>query len=158
MPHFYGHGSDGLVLEAWWGDIGKEELLRHERSHLLAAKPSRAPRVVVDLTLARFDSSVGEREIRELTNLYVQYQATVGGARVAIVLGSELDKVYLYEKYATERGLSVVVFNSIEVACVWLGANAAQVREWVREAPLKVVDQVAKVDVEDGDSPHGIDL
>ena len=66
--------------------------------------------------------------------------------------------MYLYEKYATERGLSVVVFNSIEVACVWLGANAAQVREWVREAPLKVADQVAKVDVEDGDSPHGIDL
>ena len=158
MPHFYGHGSDGLVLEAWWGDIGKEELLRHERSHLLAAKPSRAPRVVVDLTLARFDSSVGEREIRELTNLYVQYQATVGGARVAIVLGSELDKVYLYEKYATERGLSVVVFNSIEVACVWLGANAAQVREWMRKAPLRVAGQISEVDVEDGDRPYSMDL
>src|SRR3954471_18341447 len=128
MPHLYEHGPDGLVLEAWWGDIGKEELLTHERSHLLAAKPSRAPRAIVDLTLARFNSDIGKRAIQELTDLYLQYQPTVGGARVAIVVGSDLDKVYLYEKYAKERGLNVVVFNSIEVACVWLGANVAQVR------------------------------
>ena len=113
MPHFYGRGPDGLALEAWWGDIGKEELLTHERSHLLAVKPSRLPRIVVDLTLARFDSSVGEREIKELTDLYLQYRANVGGARVAIVLGSDFDKVCLYEKYARERGPNVVVFNSV---------------------------------------------
>src|SRR5689334_65547 len=136
MPHFQGYGPDGLCLEAWWGEIDRSELLAHEKHHLAVAKPSLAPRAIVDLTRARFDVSVGKRQIEELTDLYLQHQNIVAGARVAIVVGSDIDKVRLYEKYAKERSLNVVVFNTIEVACVWLGADAAQVREWMREAPI----------------------
>lgn len=149
MPHLQEYGPDGLVLEAWWGEIASAELLAHEEHHLLAARPKLAPRAIVDLTMARFDSSVGKRQIEELTNLYLQYQDIVAGARVAIVVGSDVDKVRLYAKYAKARGLNVVVFNTIEVACVWLRADAAQVREWMRSAPTRAAAQVSEVDVAD---------
>jgi hypothetical protein len=149
MPHLQGYGPDGLVLEAWWGEIGSAELLAHEKHHLLAAKRRLAPRAIVDLTMARFDASVGKRQIEELTDLYLQYQDIVAGARVAIVVGSDIGKVHLFEKNAEERGLNVVVFNTIEVACVWLGADAAQVRKWMREAPTRATAQVSEVDIGD---------
>ena len=149
MPHLQGYGPDGLCLEAWWGEIGSAELLVHEKHHLLAAKPRLAPRAIVDLTMARFDSSVGKRQIEALTDLYLQYQDIVAGSRVAIVVGSDIDKARLYEKYAKERGLNVVVFNTIEVACVWLGADATHVREWMREAPTRATAQVSEVEVAD---------
>jgi|KBSSwiStaDraftv2_1062776.scaffolds.fasta_scaffold216400_2 hypothetical protein len=155
MPHLQGYGPDGLCLEAWWGEIGSSELLAHEKHHLAVAKPSLPPRAIVDLTRARFDLSVGKRQIEELTELYLQHQNIVAGARVAIVVGSDIDKVRLYEKYARERSLNVVVFNTIEVACVWLGADAAQVREWMREAPIRATAHVSELDVADRNHSQG---
>jgi hypothetical protein len=154
MSHLQEYGPDGLVLEAWWGEIGSEELLEHEKQHLLAAKSRLAPRAIVDLRMAHFDSSVGKRQIEELADLYLQYQAIVAGARVAIVVGSDVDKVHLYEKYAKQRGLNVVVFNTIEVACVWLEADAAQVRKWMRDAPARALAQVSEGDCPNSNPRH----
>ena len=108
-----------------------EEFIEHERRQLLDPKIPSAPQVVVDISRASFEPSIEEKEIQQVVDLYQHHRDKAAGARVAIVAGKEFERASLFGRLAEREKINVIVFNTITTACVWLGVNEPEVREWV---------------------------
>jgi hypothetical protein len=112
-----------LVLEYWTGTISHDEVLAHERRHLSDSSIARGASVLVDATSASFETT--SEAVHEVTDLYRRSgeKLRVGKSSV-LVNESAYDRARLYERQATDLGVRVILFNSLEVACVWLGIDA----------------------------------
>jgi hypothetical protein len=123
--------EDNLVIEVYVGDVTKEEWFTHERSQMKDAELQPGGKVIVDLSNATMDESIGDAEIREFTELYGPYRELVAGTRVGIVAGAEFARSRVYERFAQVYGINVIVFNDVHTACTWLGVDARSAKEWI---------------------------
>ncbi len=81
---------------------------------------------------ASWETPLTEADVQHFTELYRRSPATRTGARVAVVASAEGSKwTQLYGPLARQHGVSVIVFNHLEVACSWLGVDCGQAREWL---------------------------
>lgn len=125
MPNAYVVSDNGkVVLERWVGTVTHEELLAHERAQLLdpAIKPGAV--MLVDATLARFETPL--EAVHELTDLY----RAAGVRRVvkcAMLVNNETyEQAQLFAAQAGRLGVSIIVFSLIDTACLWLGIDRDQ--------------------------------
>jgi hypothetical protein len=132
--------DSGHILEVWAGRITQEDLLEGERRELEDPNLPSAPRVLVDITRASFDPSIQERELGQLVDIYLHFRNKIAGARVAIVAGKEFEKASLYGRLAGREKINVIVFITINTACVWLGVNELEVREWVKRTQAELLE------------------
>ncbi len=111
-----------MVVELWTGTISHEEVLAHERRHLSDSSIARGASVLVDATSASFETT--PEAVHEVTDLYRRSgeKLRVGNSAV-LVNASAYDRARLYERQATDLGVRVILFNSLDVACVWLGID-----------------------------------
>jgi len=111
-----------LVVELWTGTISHDEVLAHERRHLSDSSIARGASVLVDATSASFETK--PEAVHEVTDLYRRSgkKLRVGNSAV-LVNASAYDRARLYERQATDLGVRVILFNSLYVACVWLGID-----------------------------------
>jgi len=117
-----------LVLELWTGTISHDELLAHERRHLSDSSIARGASVLVDAASASFETT--PEEVHELTDLYRRSGEKLRVGKSAILVNeSAYDRARLYEKQATDLGVRVILFNSLDVACTWLGIDVTTVHK-----------------------------
>ena len=111
-----------LVLELWTGTILHSEILAHERRHLSDSSIARGASVLVDATSASFETT--PEAVHEVTDLYRRSGEKLRvGSSAVLVNTSAYDRARLYERQATDLGVRVILFNSLDVACVWLGID-----------------------------------
>jgi hypothetical protein len=139
MSNAYLIKKPDLILEVWTGTITKDEFLEHERRHLQDPDFPSAPKAVVDITAASFDSEIKKMEIQQFVDLYQDHHDKVVGARVAIVSGKEFDRASLYAQLTEPHQINVIVFSTINTACLWLGVNETEVREWLERTRAKLL-------------------
>ena len=123
--------EEGLVFEVWAGKISKEELIHHVIKHINDPALPAAPKLLVDISAASFDHSIGEKEIDEFVNLYRERRDKLAGAKVAVVATHDFDRAKKYERKAITLSIDVIVFNEIGTACAWLGIDMNRAREWM---------------------------
>jgi hypothetical protein len=115
-----------LVLELWTGTVSHDELLAHERCHLSDSSVARGASVLADATSATFETT--PEEVHELTDLYRRSGEKLRVGKSAILVNeSAYDRARLYEKQAIDLGVRVILFNSLDVACTWLGIDVTTV-------------------------------
>ena len=115
-----------LVLELWTGTISHDELLAHERRHLSDSSIARGASVLVDAASALFETM--PEAVHEVTDLYRRSGEKLRVGKSAILVNeSAYDRARLYERQATDLGVRVILFNSLDVACVWLGIDVMTV-------------------------------
>jgi hypothetical protein len=123
MPNNYAVLNEGsVVVEFWTGPVTHEELLAHERRHLSdpSVKPGAA--VLVDAERAHFGTTVDE--VKELAELYGQVIGRLKVGRMALLVNKETyERALVLLKEAEGYGVKVIVFNSIDIACTWLGLD-----------------------------------
>ena len=129
MPVTYVVLNQGsLVLELWTGMVSHEEVLTHERQHLSDASIAHGASVLVYATGASIKTTTGS--VHEVTDLY---RRSIEKLRVgkAALLVNELtyDLARVYEKQSIDLGLRVILFNSLDVACTWVGVDDTRARE-----------------------------
>jgi hypothetical protein len=129
MSNAYVIKGPDLMIEAWAGAITLEEFLEHERRHLQDPKFPISAKILVDITRASFDLSIGESEIQSFVDLYRHHRDKVAGARIAIVAGKDFGRASLYGRMAEKHMINVIVFNSLQSACVWLGIDTKEIRQ-----------------------------
>jgi len=129
MSNTYVIKSPDLIIEAWAGHITYEEFVEHENRHLQDPNFPTPAKVLVDITRASFDSTIGENEIQSFVDIYQHHREKVTGARVAIVAGKDFSRASLYGKMAERYMISVIVFNNLPSACVWLGIDSKRARQ-----------------------------
>jgi hypothetical protein len=123
MPNNYAVLNSGsVVVEFWTGPVTHEELLAHERRHLSdpSVKPGAA--VLVDAERAHFGTTIDE--VKELANLYGQVIGRLKVGRMALLVNRETyERALVFLKEAEGYGVKVIVFNSLDIACTWLGLD-----------------------------------
>lgn len=126
MPVTYVVLNQGsLVLELWTGVVSHDEVLTHERQHLSDASIARGASVLVDATGASFETTT--EAVHEVTDLYRRAIEKLRVGKAALLVNeSTHDRARAYEKQATDLGMRVILFNSLDVACAWLGVDVAR--------------------------------
>jgi hypothetical protein len=111
-----------MVVELWTGTISHDEVLAHERRHLSDSSIALGASVLVDATSASFETT--PEAVHEVTDLYRRSGEKLRvGISAVLVNTSAYDRARLYERQATDFGVRVILFNSLDVACVWLGID-----------------------------------
>ena len=111
-----------LVVELWMGTISHDEVLAHERQHLSDSSIARGASVLVDAVNALFETTT--EAVHEVTDLYRRSGEKLRVGKSAILVNRlAYDRARVYEKQASDYGVTVVLFNSLDVACIWLGMN-----------------------------------
>ena len=117
-----------LVLELWTGVISHDEVLTHERQHLSDASIARGASVLVDATGASFETTT--EAVHEVTDLYRRSIEKLRVGKAALLVNeSTCDRARVYEKQSTDLGMRVILFNSLDVACAWLGVDVMRAGE-----------------------------
>jgi hypothetical protein len=117
-----------LVLEWWTGTISHEEVLAHERRHLSDSSIARGASVLANAISASFETT--PEQVHEVVDLYRRFAGTLRVGKVAVLAEeSAYGRAQLYASQATGLGLRVILFNSIDVACRWLGADISMVHK-----------------------------
>lgn len=127
MPVRYLTANDGqLVVERWVGAISRAELVSHGKRQHEDGAIAPGAKVFVDARLAEFPEASFDlaRELWDLNGTTDRKARTSMCA--AIFRGQDFDRAKEWETRARESGLNAIVFSSLEVACTWLGTDAAE--------------------------------
>jgi len=128
MPNYYAVLNNGsVVVEFWTGQVSQEELLAHERLHLSDPLIKAGATVLVDAERAHFGTTV--EEIKEVSDLYGRVTGNLKVSRMALLVNKETyERALVFLKQVEGYGVRVIVFNSLDIACIWLGLDVNVVR------------------------------
>jgi hypothetical protein len=123
MPNNYAVLNDGsVVVELWTGKVTHDELLAHERLHLSDPSVKAGASVLVDAERAHFGTTI--EEIKEITDLYGQIIGKLRVGRMALLVNKDTyERALVFLKAVEGYGVKVIVFNSPDIACTWLGLD-----------------------------------
>ena len=117
----------GCVL--WEGTVTAEEWLAHMRT--MTAEPDWPvmTRVLCDLRSVADVSSIGDAEITQAVALYSLAPGNLASKRAAVAASEAFRKASAFQTAIARFGLSVIVFNTLDTACIYLGVDAAFANE-----------------------------
>ncbi len=116
------------VVEFWKGQVTHDELLAHERRHLSDPSIKTGAAVLVDAERAHFGTTV--EEIKEVVALYGQVIGKLKVGRMALLVNKETyERALVFLKEVEGYGVKVIVFNSLDIACTWLGLDVNVARK-----------------------------
>lgn len=129
MPSTYAVIDDGrIVVEFWTGEVTHDELLAHERRHLSDPLIKAGASVLVDAQRARFGTT--EEEIADIAVLYSRVVGKLKVTRMALLVNNETyERALVFMKEVEGYGVKVIIFNSLDIACTWLGLDVNVARK-----------------------------
>jgi len=129
MPNTYTVLQGGnVVVEFWTGQVTHAELLEHERRHLSDPSIQVDASVLVDAESAHFGTTA--EQVRDLVSLYGQIIGRLKVGRKALLVNQETyDRALILIKEVEGYGVRGIVFNSLDIACIWLGLDFDMVRK-----------------------------
>lgn len=129
MPNTYAVINDGsMVVEFWTGQVTHDELLAHERRHLSDPLIKAGASVLVDAQRARFGTT--EEEIADIAVLYSRVVGKLKVTRMGLLVNNETyERALVFMKEVEGYGVKVIIFNSLDIACTWLGLDVNVARK-----------------------------
>ncbi len=117
-----------LVVELWTGTISHDEVPAHERRHLSDSSIARGASVLIDATRASFETK--PEAVHGVVDLYRRFAETLRvGKSAVLVNAAAYDRARLYERQASDCGVTVILFSSLDVTCLWLGIDITTARK-----------------------------
>ncbi len=126
----------------WSGTVTAADFIAQARRNI--SDPDWPPQhgLLADLRHASVNASFDAAFAAQVVKLYLPLQVKVRGLRAAIVANSLFEKAKIFERIVSGYSPSVIVFNDLDTACVWLGvdvktakANLQLLREKAQVAP-----------------------
>jgi hypothetical protein len=129
MPCEYVVAMDGkVVIERWTGIVDRHELIRHKEQQV--SDPSIAPgaSVLSDCTKAVF--AIAPSEIGGIAAMDKDPGVNSKVNRYAFLVNNDVyDMARQFSDQVNNYGKSVIIFNSLDVAALWVGLDASTVRK-----------------------------
>ncbi len=117
----------GITLVLWDGMVTAVEFLAHvHRLTSDANWPSLTRLHLSDLRNTSTDPSIDRATLEEAADLFGKDKKNIANMKVAIVTQDEFNKAVAFERYVFRYIPSVIVFNDLHTACLWLGINAEE--------------------------------
>jgi len=137
MPVKYVVIKDGrLVIERWVGTISHAEAVAHTKARFQDSAIVRDAKALVDARAAVFPETSVDL-IHEVSDLHGHPDNKISLSTYAAVFGSgDFDKAKVWEAQLRQRGVNAIVFNNLEVACIWLGIDPAEAQRQLDQLDL----------------------
>jgi hypothetical protein len=124
--------DEGIALDAWDGIVTADDYLAswHDLTQH-ADWPPRRRLHLGDLRRASPDPALDPSALRAVATMYGQYRDDFAQVRSAIVADEAFAQAFSFQTLMAAN-ISMVVFNELSTACVWLGMDvgwAGQVLE-----------------------------
>ncbi len=128
MANLYTATDGGsIVYEVWAGEISHEELISHEHNQLRDPKVRPGAAVLVDAT--RADFLTPPEHVMDLSREHGVPDRTTSIQRYALLVNQPTwDRAQIFAAQARAFGVTIIVFNSLDVAAIWLGVPPALAR------------------------------
>ena len=128
MPCKYVIASDGKsVVERWTGTVSRDELMMHKKQQVCDPLIKEGASVLSDCTLAVF--AVSPDEISEIAAMDKDPGRNSKITRYAFLVNDDTyDRARQFSDQVNKGGKSVIIFNSVDIASIWLGLDLLTVR------------------------------
>lgn len=120
--------AKGISYEVWEGAVTGSEWVEHVRWQVADREWPAGDKSLTDLQLVSENSSIGKAEIKQVSAIYRMSNKLASG-KSAVVFGKSVQKSPLYELFASQHGLRVIVFHDIGTACKWLSIDAKEAEQ-----------------------------
>jgi hypothetical protein len=129
MPCKYAIAAHGLlVVERWTGTVAHEELLAHKAQQFRDPSIKAGASVLSDCTDAVF--SISLEAIGKLSEMENNPEFQPKIRRYAFLVNNDVyARAQQFADRVNKYGKSVIIFNSLDVACLWLGIDALKLRD-----------------------------
>lgn len=120
-----------LVIERWAGVITHAEIISHEKKKLQDESIAAGAKALADARSAEFCDTTLDR-VHEISDIYSDPGNRTSIATYALVIGGQgFDEAKLWEVQSRRHGVNAIVFNNLEVACIWLGLVPADTQKLI---------------------------
>jgi len=122
-----------IIYVVWDGVVSADVWFEHIEKLIADPLWSSISIMLVDLHTARDLTSIQEPEIEHAVALFSSVPISLSQKRVGIVAGNAFWKSRRFSELVSPFGPSVIVFNALSTACVYLGINAMEALKAIQE-------------------------
>lgn len=115
----------GVAFVVWTGTVTPEEWFPKAKSFAVHPTWPRTSRVLADLLSVRDTSSIGIPDLEHAVRIFSAEPSYLPGKRMAILARNEFGKARHFGQLMGRFGMSVLVFNNLDTACLFLGLDVA---------------------------------
>ena len=116
----------GVIYTVWDGPVTWLEWRQHASAIILEEDWQRSSRFIVDLRSVTDTSSITVEEVEQASALFTANQDVLSRKRGAVIARDEFRNARRFEDLIASSGLSMVVFNSLDTACLFLGLDVTE--------------------------------
>ena len=115
--------EQGISFALWHGLVTGDEFLIHVQ-HLLTDRDWPASRGLhlTDLQTATLDDSMDDLLLERAAGLFGSHPK-ISKIKAAILAQDEFRRAVSFEQYFLRYRSTMIVFNNLETACIWLGVS-----------------------------------
>jgi len=113
----------GIVFVVWDGRVTAEEWLRYAQKLVSDPAWASTPRILADLLSVKDTSSIHNAEIEHTVEIFSANPRALRGKKLAVIARDEFGKARHFEDLLMHFGVSSVVFNNLDTACLFLGMD-----------------------------------
>lgn len=128
MPCKYVITSDGrTVVEQWTGTVSRHELMAHKKQQARDPSIKEDASVLADCTRAVF--ALSPEDVSAISAMDTGSHRDSKITRYAFLVNDDTyDKARQFSEQVNKGGKNVIIFNSLEVAAIWLGLDLPTAR------------------------------
>jgi len=123
------HSTDfhrGIVYTVWDGAVTWAEWKEHASALIAEPDWQRSSRFIVDLRSVTTNTSIANEQVEQASALFIMNRLSLAGKRGAIIARDEFSNARKFESLIAPTGIAMVVFNSLDTACLFLGLGFAE--------------------------------
>ena len=122
-----------IIFVVWDGVVTADVWFEHIERLIADPLWSSISTMLVDLHTARDLTSIQESEIEHAVALFSSVPISLSKKKVGIVAGNAFWKSRRFGELVSPFGPSVIVFNDLSTACVYLGINATEALKAIQQ-------------------------
>jgi hypothetical protein len=115
----------GVVYTVWDGAVTWMEWKEHASALITGPDWRRSSRFVVDMRSVT-NTSFASEQVEQASALFTMNRLSLTGKRGAIIAQEEFRNARKFESLIAPTGIAMVVFNSLDTACLFLGLDFAE--------------------------------
>jgi len=128
----------GIIFTVWCGEVTWNEWFNHIQVVLADPVWHEIPRLIVDMQFVSDTSSISERQMHQAAAEVGENQFEVIAKRIAVVAADEFRRTSQFEVLVRRFGVAMVVFNSLDTACTFLGVDRTDTEQVLEQLRTKL--------------------
>jgi hypothetical protein len=136
----YSDRQKGVIYVVWDGKVTWDDWREHVQVQVSDPDWSIIPRFIVDLQSVTDTSSIGNEEIDQVKTVFASDPPALSGKRTAIIASDEFRRASRFAALVEPFGTSIVVFNNLDTACLFLGIDFMETQKTLVGLRVKLRD------------------